>query len=126
MISDADRTAILALEAEWLSAHTHNDPDRVRALLAEDCAIYPPGEPAAHGADAALAGQAAPGEILNMRIADVQIEGGPVHAWKTARFSFRTAMDGREATVSGRHLWLLAKDGDDWRIKAMSWDLDHR
>jgi ketosteroid isomerase-like protein len=127
MIDDADRAAILKLEADWLTALTQGRAGDIRALLADDCVIFPPAEPAAKGADAALAGQAAPGDILNVRISDMEIEGGPAHAWKTARFAMRTQMpDGREASVSGRHLWVLANTGAGWRIAAMSWRLDHR
>lgn len=124
MLDDSNREAILALEARWLSAETEGDPGALRDLLTEDCALCPPDGPKIEGREAFIAAQAAPGEILGIRVSEAEIEGGPVHAWKTARFATRLSMEGREITVTGRHLWLMRKDGGQWRIAALSWWFD--
>jgi ketosteroid isomerase-like protein len=126
MIDDADRTAIRKLEADWLTAQVENRPAALRALLTEDCELCPPDADPAIGPDAFMAGQAGPGMVLNVRISEAEIDGGPSHAWKTARFATRIAMpDGREITVQGRHMWLLRKTADGWKIRALSWRFDH-
>jgi len=124
MLDDADREAILALEARWLSAEIESRPEMLRDLLTEDCKLCPPDGPKAEGRQAFIAAQPAPGEILSIDIDDVVIEGGPVHAWKTARFRTRLCIAGREIILHGRHMWLVRKEGGDWRIAALSWRLD--
>jgi ketosteroid isomerase-like protein len=121
MLDDADRESILALEARWLSAETEGRPEALRDLLTEDCALCPPDGPKVEGREAFLAAQAAPGDILDIQVGEGVIEGGPVHAWKTARFTTRLLMEGREIAVHGRHLWLMRKEAGDWRIAALSW-----
>jgi ketosteroid isomerase-like protein len=126
MLDDADRAAILKLEADWLTAQTRGQTDDIRALLTEDCELCPPDGDPARGIDAFMKNQAPPGTLLNVRISEAEIEGGPVHAWKTARFATRIAMaDGREVTVQGRHMWLLRKTGGVWKVRVLSWRFDH-
>jgi len=126
VLQDADRAAIRALEADWIVAELGSDRAALERLLTHDCALCPPDGPKAEGRQAFLDAQAAPEKILDIAIADSHIDGGPSHAWKTARFQTRLSMQGGELTVSGRHMWLMRKQDGAWRIAALSWSFDHR
>lgn len=124
MTTDADRNAILALQADWIAAERARDTARLRACLCEDIVLWPDDGPPVHGIPAAMEAMQGPFPIREVEISGEIIEAGPVHGWKTARFTTHFDKAGETVTIHGRHLWLLRREGGFWKLAGLSWQID--
>ena len=124
MLTDADRDAVAALQARWIEAEISEDRGALRALMSDDIAIWPDDAAPVRGIDAVLAATQGPFPIRSVEISDVGMQGGPVHAWKTARFTTQFDNDGETVTIHGRHLWLLRRESGAWKLAGLSWEIE--
>ncbi|MEE2565413.1 YybH family protein [Hyphobacterium marinum] len=124
MTSTSDRMAILALQADWVTAERANDSNRLRQFMCEDITLWPDDGPAVTGIDVALAAAKGPFPIREIVISDEVIEAGPVHGWKSARFTTHFDNAGETVTVQGRHLWVLRRESTGWKLAGLSWQID--
>lgn len=124
MTTVADRDAILALQADWLAAERANDTGRLRGRLCDDIVLWPDDGPPVRGIAAALEAMKGPFPIRDVEISGETVEAGPVHGWKTARFTTHFDNAGKTVTIHGRHLWLLRREEGVWKLAGLSWQID--
>ncbi len=118
-----DSTAIAAMAAAFHAALAAGDSTSALALLSDDAVVLESGELetraqyAAHhlAADIEFA-QALGGERT---VTGVRQVGDA--AWLWAVSSVRGTWRGREVDSLGTELLVLAKEGEDWRIRAIHW-----
>ncbi|MBA4802191.1 MULTISPECIES: YybH family protein [Euryhalocaulis] len=124
-IAADDEKQILELEADWLNAEREGRPQDVAPLLSETVEFWGPEGERFTGREAAVEHLAAtPGRILGIDLSEKQIWGGQDLAWKTARFITALEIDGKAVTVRGRHLWVLGREAEGWRVRLLCWELD--
>lgn len=124
MLCDADRQAILDLEARWLAAETGGRPERVADLLTDDCTLLTPDGTSVQGREAFIAGMRGPFPIEAIELSGVEIHGGTHNAWKSARFTTRFDNAGAPVIIHGHHVWILRKTSAGWRVAALSYEID--
>lgn len=124
MLDGDDRAAIFALEQNWLEAECAGAPGRVGAWLSEDCVLCPPDKAPVQGRKAVIAAMRGPFPIADIALSEVELHGGPAHAWKTARFRTRFDNRGEDVIITGRHCWVLQKTGNEWRVCLLSYQID--
>jgi len=124
MTDEADKRAILDLQQAWTSAECAGEIDDLCRLMSEDVVIWPADAEPVCGIAAARRLLQAGASIIDISISGEQIAAGPVHAWKTARFTTRVDTGGKPDTIRGQHLWVMRRGKAGWKITGISWHID--
>ena len=121
-----DRDSILAIHHSWIDAEQRRDLNAMLDLCTPDIRFIPPNVPTKQGKDAVHEFlQESRDVIMQLEISNMNIEISGSLAYKTA--SFVAHVEQRDApavqTIRGNHLWVLRREGSQWRIAIVAWSI---
>jgi ketosteroid isomerase-like protein len=128
----ADQAGIEELHRKDVAATLASDPQLLAELWTDDAVRLQPGGPAEVGLavirenDQKQRAEHPGAKVLSYRpqIRDVQIEGDWAFEWNDFEVRYKESQDGKTATLHGKTLRVLKKQGDgSWRFARVMWNL---
>ena len=119
--------AVRKVHEAWLAAEVAGDLSAVLALCTNDVRWMQPGSAPSHGKEAGQTLLSSVGvHVVGIEAWDIRCEVSDTLAVKTARFRTQVRRDGESAlaVVTGTHLWVLRREGEQWRVSLVTWQLD--
>lgn len=119
--------AVRKVHKAWLAAELAGDLDAVLALCTNDVRWILPGSAPLEGKEAGRTLLSSAGvQVVGIEASDVRCEVSDTLAVKTARFRTRMRRGGESASaeVTGTHLWVLRREGEQWRVALVTWQLN--
>jgi uncharacterized protein (TIGR02246 family) len=106
----------------WLAAELRGDVKRILQLCTPDVRWLVPGRSVLEGREAGRELFQTPEvELLTLRTADMRVEQSGDLACKTSRYEARYRTGRQEKIGRGTHLWILRRDGAEWRVALVTW-----
>jgi uncharacterized protein (TIGR02246 family) len=106
----------------WLAAELRGDVKRILQLCTPDVRWLVPGRSVLEGREAGRELLQTPEvELLALRTADMRVEQSGDLACKTSRYEARYRTGRQEIIGRGTHLWILRRDGAEWRVALVTW-----
>jgi ketosteroid isomerase-like protein len=119
--------AVRRLHETWLAAELSGDIEGVLALCTSDIRWLVPDTGMLVGREAGrrLLREARV-ELENIVASDLQIEISGDLAYKTSRYEtrYRQPAQGELHVARGTHLWILRREGADWRVAMVTWQVE--
>ncbi len=119
--------AIRCLHDAWLAAELRGDIPAILALCTSDVRWLVPNAGMLVGREAGRRLLAdAHRELENILMSDLHVEISNDLAYKTSRYETRYRLRGQEVShvARGTHLWILRREGVDWRVALVTWQSD--
>ena len=124
---DVAHEAVRQVHEAWLAAELSGDIEGVLTLCTSDVRWLVPDAGMLVGREAArrLLTEAQV-ELENIVASDLQVEISGDLAYKTSRYETRYRLPAqRELDVArGTHLWILRREGADWRVALVTWQVE--
>jgi ketosteroid isomerase-like protein len=118
--------AIRHLHEAWLAAELSGDIEGLLALCTSDVRWLAPDSGMLVGREAGrrLLTDARV-ELENILASDMHVEIGEDLAYKTSRYEtrYRLPAQGELHVARGTHLWILRREGADWRVALVTWQV---
>ena len=123
-LSDQDLNKIKDLHRRWIANELEGNEAGVVDLCTADAQWLVPGAPPVAGKEQIAKYLAAHHvKIETIDVTDPSIDGNGRIAYLTSyyrtRYSTEDLSDVQEA--QGTHLWILRREGDDWRVAVVTW-----
>ena len=119
--------AVRCLHEAWLAAELRGDIEAVLALCTSDVRWLPPDSGMLLGREAGRRVLTDTRAALDSIVATdlhVEIRGGL--GYKTSRYEARYRLPAQRAlhVARGTHLWILRREGADWRVALVTWQVE--
>ncbi len=123
-LSAEDCAAIRDVHDVWIAAEVRGDMQTVLALCSDDVQILTPNTEIVEG-EAAVQEMLQPDAIKldGIETRDLRVAGAGYLAYKTCRYETRFIVQGgpENRVARGTHLWILRKDGGNWKVVLVTW-----
>ena len=125
-ISPQDRNNIMDVHDLWIAKELEGRGSEVIDLCTDDIQWLPPNEPPIVGKEEIakhLAAHATTVESID--ISELRIQGSGSLAFLISNYRTHYLIPGHSELHESRgtHLWVLRKEGDDWRVAAVTWSV---
>ena len=127
MNGEIGEQAVRKVHEAWLAAELAGDSSAVLVLCTDDVRWMQPGSAPLQGKEAGRALLSSVGvQVVGIEAWDVRCEVSDTLAVKTARFRTQVRRKGESApaVVTGTYLWVLRREGQQWRVALVTWQLD--
>ena len=123
-LSRQDLNKIKDVHDLWIAKEIEGNGSEVIDLCTQDIQWLPPNDPPILGKEQIAKHLAAhPTKVESIDISDRFIHGSGSLAYLISNYRTHYLTEGhaelREST--GSHLWVLRKEGDDWRVAVVTW-----
>jgi ketosteroid isomerase-like protein len=109
----------------WLAAELRGDVESILRLCTPDVRWLVAGRTVLEGREAGRQLLQAPDlELLALRTGDLRVEQSGALACKTSRYETRYRSGEQERVARGTHLWILRREGDNWRVALVTWQAE--
>ena len=125
-ISQQDLNKIIGVHELWIAKELEGNESEVIDLCTEDIQWLAPNDPPIVGKEEIAKHLAAhPTKVESIDINDLCIHGSGSLAYLISNYRTHYLTPGHSGLheSTGAHLWVLRKEGDDWRVAAVTWSV---
>lgn len=124
---DVAHEAVRQVHEAWLAAELSGDIEGVLALCTSDVRWLAPDSELVVGRDAGrrlLTSTQV--ELENIVTSDVHVEISRDLAFKASRYEthYRVVAQKRLHVTRGTHVWILRREGSEWRVALVTWQVE--
>ena len=122
-LSEEDLKNIKDLHRRWIAKELEGNESEVVDLCTADVKWLVPDAPPIVGKEEIAKYLASHHvELETLEVSDPLIEGNETIAYLTSNYRACYVAEGLLEEAKGTHLWILRKEGNDWRVAVVTWN----